>query len=275
MNISIALACEGYKPFSVLSRTLGYAADATTTCRVISPRPNEPPLTGKVTSPAVILSPNARKRVFDNDASLATVTEKKQLADQWGLHSRQDWLDNIERLMTVRRRRDPWVVSLQLRADLATQLGRVPKTKEWTTAIVEAGGNKRDARTFVAAIEHIEAQVRKLAGKDIVPADAFVKTLDGYALGQAVALTTWGVALGFGDVAEARQIIHRINVEGRPAFDSWVDFGLSYIAGRVMHWSDGNIGDKTFDKLGDNWSDLKAACTEKRNGPWAALSWKL
>lgn len=201
--------------------------------------------------------------------------EKKQLADQWGLHSRQDWLDNIERLTTVRRRRDPWVISLQLRADLAVQLGRVPKTKEWTAAIVEAGGNKRDARTFVAAIEHIESQVRKLAGKDIVPADAFVKTLDGYALGQAVALATWGVALGYGDVAEARQLIHRINVEGRPAFDSWVDFGLSYIAGRVMHWSDGNIGDKTFDKLGDNWSDLKAACTEKRNGPWATLSWKL
>lgn len=199
--------------------------------------------------------------------------EKKVLVDQWGVHSRQDWLDNIERLTTVRRRREMWTLYLQVRADAATRLGRAPKAKEWIAAIAQEGGDKRDARTFVTSIEYIESEVRKRVGKDIVAPGLFVRTLDGYALGQAVAMTTWGVALGHGDVDEARSIIHRINDEGRPAFTSWADFGLSYIAGRVMHWSDGRVDEKSFEKFGDGWSDFKAAATAKRNGPWATLSW--
>ena len=211
----------------------------------------------------------------DPTASDLVDYQKEVLVEQWGVNSRQDWLDNIERLSTVRRRREMWVLLLAVRADLAEKLGRMPKSKEWLAAVVAEGGNKRDARTFITAIEYIEREVRKRVGKDIVTPDVFVKTLDGYGLGQAVAMATWGVALGHGDVAEARQIISRINAEGRPAFTSWADFGLSYIAGRVMHWSDGNVDEKTFEKFGDGWSDFKAAATAKRNGPWATLSWSL
>lgn len=211
----------------------------------------------------------------DPTASLLGDREKKVLVDQWGVHTRQDWLDNIERLTTVRRRREVWVLYLAVRTELADRLGRAPKAKEWLAAIVQEGGDKRDARSFVSSIEYAESEVRKRVGKDIVTPGLFVKTLDGYALGQAVAMTTWGVALGHGDVDEARGIIHRINVEGRPAFSSWADFGLSYIVGRVMHWSDGKVDEKSFEKFGDGWSDFKAAATAKRNGPWATLPWSL
>ncbi|PVE96623.1 DUF1266 domain-containing protein [Microbacterium sp. TPD7012] len=209
----------------------------------------------------------------DPTASGLGAREKSVLVDQWGVHSRQDWLDNIERLTSDRRRREMWTLYLAVRTAVAERLGRTPKAKEWLAAIVEEGGDKRDARSFVTAIEYIESEVRKRVGKDIVSPGVFVKTLDGYALGQAVAMTTWGVALGHGDVAEAREIIRRINADARPGFTSWADFGLSYIAGRVMHWSDGNVDEKSFEKFGDGWSDFKAAATEKRNGPWATLSW--
>lgn len=211
----------------------------------------------------------------DPTASILGDREKKVLVDQWGVHTRQDWLDNIERLATVRRRREMWVLYLAVRGDLADRLGRTPKAKEWLAAIVQEGGDKRDARAFVTSIEYSESEVRKRVGKDIVTPGVFVRTLDGYALGQAVAMTTWGVALGHGDVDEARGIIHRINADGRPAFTSWADFGLSYVVGRVMHWSDGNVDEKSFEKFGDGWSDFKAAATQKRNGPWASLSWSL
>ena len=211
----------------------------------------------------------------DPTAPALTDKDKKKLIDMWGVPNREEWLAGIDRLVSGRRRRDVWVTCLAIRAELAQRLGRTPKTKEWTSAIVEAGGDKRDARSFVSAIESVEAQVRKLVGKDVVAPGLFVRTLDGYALGQAVALATWGVALGYADAAEARAIIRRINEEGRPAFSSWADFGLSYITGRVMHWSDGTIGEKTFEKFGDGWSDFKAAATAKRNGPWASLPWQL
>jgi hypothetical protein len=209
----------------------------------------------------------------DPTASGLSDREKTQLVEQWGVHSREDWLANIERLVTVRRRRELWDLYLAVRAATAERLGRTPKAKEWLAAIVSEGGDKRDARTFVTSIEYIESQVRKKVGKSVVPPDVAVRTLDGYAIGQAVAMTTWGVALGHGDIAEARTIIHRINDDARPSFRSWADFGLSYIAGRVMHWSDGNVDEKSFEKFGDSWADFAAATTAKRNGPWATLSW--
>ena len=175
-------------------------------------------------------------------------------------------------LQNGRRRREPWVALLAVRGALGARLGRAPKAKEWVAAVVEAGGGKREAAAFAKAVESLEQQARK-AAKGTIPADDYVTTLDGYAYGQAVALTTWGVALGHGTVDEARQIIHHVNDAARPSFRSWSDFGLGYVVGRVMHWSDGRPDEESFDKWGDSAMQVAAALTEKRGGPWSALPW--
>lgn len=199
--------------------------------------------------------------------------EKTLLAEQWGIHDRADWLGMIDHLTTVRRRRRAWMLHLSVRNDLHTALGRVPTANEWLAAIAAEGGDEHDARPFARGIEHIEQEVRKRVGKEIVTPDLYVRTLDAYALGQAVAMTTWGVALGYADIAEARRIIRRISVDTRPSFVSWTDFGLSYIAGRVMHWSDGTLDEDSFEKYGDVWAEFAAAASAKRHGPWATLPW--
>lgn len=212
-----------------------------------------------------------------NDPTAGGFTDRTRahIADQWSLHSHEDWIANVERLLTDRRRREPWVISLEVRAELGRALGRVPKTREWTKAIIDAGGDKRDAQFFVAAIEYIEQETRKRAGKGAIPADVYVKTLDGYALGQAVAVATWGVGLGLGTVEEARQLIHRANVEARPLFGSWAEYGLSYVAGRAMHWSDGRLDENSWRKYGDAAGEVARALDAKQQGPWAQLPWKL
>lgn len=201
--------------------------------------------------------------------------EMETLIEQWGVESRQEWLDMIEHLATVRRRREAWMLHLAARNELAIALGRVPRTSEWLQARTAAGAEETEASTFVAGIEHIEGAVRRRVGSDAVTAEVFVRTLDGYAVGQAVAMATWGVAMGFGGVDEARRLIHRINIDARRSFTSWADFGLSYLAGRVMHWSDGSVDDGSLERYGDGWREMKAALSAKRGGPWATLSWTL
>ena len=246
--------------------------------------------------PATKVKPSARFSAVDNEANeialgflqISTLpsgpwndptapalsdAEKQMVAEQWGVHSRADWLGMIEHLTTVRRRRHAWMAHLAARNQLAITLGRVPRSTEWLAAIAAEGGDDRNARPFVTGIEQIEREIRSHVGSEIVTPELFVRTLDAYALGQAVAMVTWGVALGHADVAEARRIIHRINVEARPSFVSWADFGLSYLAGRVMHWSDGELDGESFAKFGDGWSDFKAAAAPKRGGPWATLPW--
>lgn len=197
--------------------------------------------------------------------------EREMLIEQWGVGTREDWLGMIDHLSTLRRRRPAWMLHLAVRNDVAIAVGRAPEAAEWLAAIGEDGGDERDARPFVDGIVHIEHEVRRHVGADIVTPELFVRTLDGYALGQAVAMTTWGVALGYADVEEARSIIRRIHDDARPSFVSWADFGLSYLAGRIMHWSDGDVDETAFEKFGDGWADFRAA--SRRGGPWATLAW--
>lgn len=197
--------------------------------------------------------------------------EKAALIEQWGVGTRVEWLSMVEYLSTVRRRRHAWMLHLAVRNDLATAAGRAPTATQWLAAIAAEGGDARDARPFVDGIVHIEREVRDRVGADVITPELFVRTLDGYALGQAVAMTTWGVALGHADVAEARGIIRRIHADARHSFVSWADFGLSYVAGRIMHWSDGDVDEKAFEKFGDGWADVRAAT--RRGAPWATLSW--
>ncbi|WP_176697127.1 DUF1266 domain-containing protein [Microbacterium sp. 3J1] len=211
----------------------------------------------------------------DPTASNLGAVEKEALSEQWGVRSRHEWLEMIQYLTTVRRRRKSWMLHLAVRNEIATSLGRVPRAREWLDAIAADGDDAHDSPAFVAGIEHIEQRVRRLVGAETVTPELFVRTLDGYAVGQAVAMVTWGVALGFADVHEARQLIHRINIDARRSFTSWADFGLSYLAGRVMHWSDGAVDDEAFEQYGDGWIDMKAALSAKRGGPWATLPWTL
>lgn len=63
----------------MFNNTVGYEAEATTTCRVTLPAPDVNDPTGTVTSPAVMLSPNARKRVLDNVGSFEMLTANEHV----------------------------------------------------------------------------------------------------------------------------------------------------------------------------------------------------
>jgi hypothetical protein len=63
----------------VFNNTVGYDAEATTICRVTLPAPGVNDATGTVTSPAVMLSPNARNRVLDNVGSLEMLTANEHV----------------------------------------------------------------------------------------------------------------------------------------------------------------------------------------------------
>ena len=58
---------------------MGYEAEATTIWRVTLPAPDVNVPTGTVTSPAVMLSPNARNRVLDNVGSLEMLTANEHV----------------------------------------------------------------------------------------------------------------------------------------------------------------------------------------------------
>lgn len=205
-------------------------------------------------------------------------SQRKMLQDMWGLHSEQDVLDNIERLVTVRRRRDLWQQLLEIRGKAAAANGGGrPTPKQWLAAIQGAGGSgKGEERDFVNAVHYYEDEFAKITDKTMFGKNAPVITnFDGYSFGQAVAVATWGVGMGFITRERSAEIIRQINDIARPEFASWADFGRSYAIGKVMHWSEGRMDEKAASKFDDGARSMETALEAKNLGPWASLPWQL
>jgi len=64
------------------------------------------------------------------------------------------------------------------------------------------------------------------------------------ALGQAVAVSVWNVAMGLFMHEESRAAIQKINEQVCSQFGSCEEFGRSYVLGRAMHWSEGKADEK-------------------------------
>lgn len=136
----------------------------------------------------------------------------------------------------------------------------------------QAGGTgKGEERDFVQAVEYYEKEL----GKKHFPSTETVVSFDAYALGQAVAVCTWGVSLGLISREESLKLIEALDSLAREEFDSWAAFGRSYALGRAMHWSDGTSDEKRASQSLESIHSMENALDGKRLGPWGLLPWQL
>lgn len=216
---------------------------------------------------------NAQNYWNDPTASLSSTSSLHKLRDMWGLNSANDVYENVERLFMQRRRRELWQQLLALRAQAAqANGGKKPSSRQWLAAIKESGGTgKGEELEFVRAVEYYE----KAFGKKHFPAHEPVLSFDAYALGQAVAVCTWGVGLGLISREDSMRMIEEINRVARQEFDSWAAFGRSYVLGRAMHWSEGSADEDHAKQCREAVVAMEIALDAKQRGPWGLLPWRL
>lgn len=216
---------------------------------------------------------NAQNYWNDPTASLSSTSSLHKLRDMWGLNSANDVYENVERLFMQRRRRELWQQLLALRAQAAqANGGKKPSSRQWLVAIKESGGTgKGEELEFVRAVEYYE----KAFGKKHFPAHEPVLSFDAYALGQAVAVCTWGVGLGLISREDSMRMIEEINRVARQEFDSWAAFGRSYALGRAMHWSEGRADEDHAKQCREAVVAMEIALDAKQRGPWGLLPWRL
>lgn len=207
-------------------------------------------------------------------AGALTATERRRLGEQWNLRSAGDVVETVQILVATRRRREPWQQWLALRGRSSEQDEGVRTSgRRWIAAICEAGG-EGDALDFAKSVAYYERRLGR-KGRILFPADEPVVTLDAYALGQAVAVAVWGVALGHLSHAESRQLIERINACARAEFRSWEAFGRSYTLGHAMHGSDGARSRLHVKRVSRSAYLMLKALDGRRNGPWGLLPWRV
>lgn len=207
----------------------------------------------------------------DPTASLNGAREIASIQEKWGMYRAADLHDSIERLVTERRRREPWQRLLALRAEAARENGgAAPSARQWTAVVRREGGTVTgEEAEFISAVHAYE----KIVDKRVSGATGPILSLDGYALGQAAALPAWAVSMELISEAEARVLIARVNEIARPEFASWTEFGRSYALGRAMHWSDGRRSEEIAGQAEESATAMATALDGKRRGPWGLLPW--
>ncbi|WP_053383702.1 DUF1266 domain-containing protein [Leucobacter celer] len=210
-----------------------------------------------------------------NDPTASTLSEAEQqrVREDWRLHTTADLLIAAYDLVNHRHRRPQWRHLLELRVDAgrATRGAARSSARLWDRALERAGIDGNDARSFVRAVLAYEDGV----GEHAFPPDEPVVSLDAYPLGQAVAVSVWGVGLGLLSQTESLRLIGYVNAIARHEFDSWEAFGRSYALGSAMVPNDGAFSRRGLRRAVAAAGIMSDALDATLDGPWAVLPWRI
>ncbi|QBE49903.1 DUF1266 domain-containing protein [Leucobacter triazinivorans] len=205
----------------------------------------------------------------DPTASALSDTEKQHLQKSWQLDSTADVLIAAFELVNHRHQNVEWRRMLELRGRLAERSEPTPHA--WLTAIARDGIDGDRARAFVDAIQGYEQELG--AGPD--DSVEAVISLDAFALAQAVAVSVWGVGLGFLSRSKSLRLIGHVNEIARREFASWAAFGRSYAVGSAMFSSDGELKRRGSRQAAITSMIMRTALDPASDGPWAVLPWRI
>lgn len=211
----------------------------------------------------------------DPTASALSDAEKQHLQRSWQLDSTADVLIAAFELVNHRHQPVEWQRMLELRGRAlggsSQAAARTPTQRAWRTAIARDGIDDARARVFVDAIHGYEREI----GADADAPGEAVLSLDAFALAQAVAVSVWGVGLGFLSRAKSLRLIGHVNVIARREFGSWAAFGRSYAVGSAMFSSDGARTRRGSRQAAVASMIMRAALDPASDGPWAVLPWRV
>ncbi|MEJ2868520.1 DUF1266 domain-containing protein [Actinomycetospora sp. OC33-EN08] len=182
---------------------------------------------------------------------LDRLATRRSLRDAWGFHGARDWQAALDALA------EPWSSGPDTVLHLRRQLGDgafVPAdaVREVVEADVNVERNGRETTDRVLdELRRIEAYEEYLREHDVLARWEQVHTLLAWDLGRGAMLARWGLDADWCDETTARWQVERFGTLARRYFDSWTEFGASYVLGRAL-WSADQV-----DHL--DWSTLDLA----------------
>ncbi len=206
--------------------------------------------------------------------------EIERLADSWGVHGREDWLEIQERLLE--REVSPWYWDFVLgtRTALAGAPGGRVDPERWRDTVeATLRGRARESRTptddpeFGEFVSHLRALVGKVLRYEarfradgLLPPDGSVRTVAAWDVGRASKMARWGRGARYATEAEMLTAIERASVAARAAYGSWEEFSAGYVLGRCLHFDDEEFGPWYTDVL-----EAHRALTTDPDSPWRTV----
>ncbi|ARZ66089.1 hypothetical protein SMD11_0423 [Streptomyces albireticuli] len=211
--------------------------------------------------------------------------ERERIADDWGVHDRDDWLAIEERLLD--REVSPWYWDFVLGARHALTRaapGARVDPERWRDTVestlrvrAQETGTPTDDREFGEFTGHLRALVGEILRYEarfradgLLPPDGTVRSVAAWDLGRASKMARWGRGARYATESEMRTAIERASAGARDVYDSWEEFSAGYVLGRCLHFDEERFGSWYTTVL-----DAHRALTTDPDSPWRTVPFHL
>jgi hypothetical protein len=199
-------------------------------------------------------------------------TDVERLRDSWNVTNRGEWLRRLEHLLKAVTTAPEPKFLLRIRAELAQGHGTRPPVDVWhrtaEAALRHGGTPEPQAAAVLSLIGRILRYEARLQADGILPPYGFVRSVNGYDFGQAVAFARWGLGARFCEPAEAEQAVLRAGQACRETYGSWQEFAAGYALGAVLRG-----GEEDFEQGYDSVLGPHRILSHDPGSPWRHIPW--
>ncbi|MGW0365494.1 DUF1266 domain-containing protein [Streptomyces sp. NPDC002990] len=220
--------------------------------------------------------------------------ERRRVAKSWSITDRGGWLSTLEQLLSASVVSPVWEYALRVRRVLASDFAGPVDIEHWRHA-AEASLRRSAERSAepqltpegvtvarprpTAEVEGEITGVKRLIGRiaryeqrfradGLLPADGWVRSVEGWDIGRASQMARWGVGCRYGTVQEAEKAVLRAGEAARGTYRSWEEFSAGYVLGRCLHFDEEEFG---------TWYTTALAAhvvlTTDPASPWRNIPW--
>jgi hypothetical protein len=164
----------------------------------------------------------------------------EDLKNQWHISTPNELRECMEDLLDDETGDSVADFVLEVRVQLAGQLGALPDPQVWRQAVA---GNAREQGVpetvlddMTAAIERVVRYEQRFRADGLLREGGFVSSLLAYDLGRAVNMARWGLKLRFIGEEQAREYVLRAGKQAFGRYTSWADLSAGYSLGRVLRF---------------------------------------
>ncbi|MFG1946120.1 DUF1266 domain-containing protein [Nonomuraea sp. NPDC048826] len=182
-------------------------------------------------------------------------SEVQRLAESWGVHDHDDWLDTTERLLAAELSPWVWEYVLGARLWLAQETGeRRVDPVVWRDCVEQSIRAQLRDEVSGEDLDDLATSLRGLAGKimryesrfradGLLPPDGYVRTVAAWDLGRATMVARWGRGARYASEQELHAAVERAGKAVQAAYGSWPEFSAGYVLGRCLHFDEETFGD--------------------------------
>lgn len=212
--------------------------------------------------------------------------EKELLRAWWGVTSRAQWQEILQRLLTGQVISPAWEFVLRVRQAMVQEFGSTPNPVAWreaaervllsrTAEVVDRTGRppEFDLDADIALTHELIGQVLRYEARfradGLLTDDGVVRSVLAWDMGRASCMARWGLGTRFAELGETEQAVLRAGEGARRVYDSWGEFAAGYVLGRCLHFDSEEFGDWYTEMV-----TVFRILTTDPESPWLSVPWE-